>query len=97
MSRKDETRRGREIQAEIRAILEESWDPIGLFPGGPKGEYDEYIGRVYRLLASGAGELALTRYLMDTEAAILGETSRHSEAVAEAVRRLMRLDVTLAS
>jgi len=96
MPRSAESHRGREIQDEIRSVLEKSWDPIGLFPGGPKGEYDDYIGRVYRLLIDEAGELALTRYLMEVEAALLADRPRHSDRIAATVRRLMELDVTLA-
>lgn len=95
MSRNAKERRGREIQDQIRSVLEESWDPIGLFPGGPESEYDAYIGPLYRLLIEEAGDLALTRYLMEAEATILGQSARHARHLVEPVRRLMALDVRL--
>ena len=85
-------RRAREIQDDIRSVLLEDWNPIG-FPV-PPDEYDAYIGRVYRLLAGGASEAEVARYLEALELRRVGvEVSR--ETLSEVAARLCAIDVRL--
>jgi hypothetical protein len=58
MIKKYESRR---IRVEIRKVLMDVWDPIGIQNvGAARDEYDGYIGQVYGLLTRGAsdGEIA---------------------------------------
>ena len=45
--------RARQIMRAINAVLESDWDPIGVGRTAKRsGEYNAYVGRVYRLLTS---------------------------------------------
>jgi hypothetical protein len=47
----------RRIQAEIRSVLMDVWDPIGVKNvGAARDEYDRYIGRIYGLLRRSSDE-----------------------------------------
>ena len=47
----------RRIQVEIRSVLMDVWDPIGIKDvGALRDEYDGYIGRIYGLLTSSSDE-----------------------------------------
>jgi|SRR5580692_7192829 hypothetical protein len=54
----------REIRSQIRRVLWEEWDPIGVNDTPETAdEYDLYIGGVYRLLAQGASGADLIAFL----------------------------------
>jgi hypothetical protein len=54
----------RRIRVQIRQVLLEVWDPIGVKDEpNARDEYDGYIGRVYELLVSGAHDSELIEYL----------------------------------
>jgi hypothetical protein len=56
--------RSREIREQIRRILLEHWDPIGI-KDEPRAqdEYDGYIGPIFILLESGAAHEQLANHL----------------------------------
>lgn len=58
---KNESRR---IRAEIKRVLLEVWDPIGVKQvGQAQDEYDSYVGVVYELLVGGPTDNELQAYL----------------------------------
>jgi hypothetical protein len=58
---KNESRR---IRAEIKRVLLEVWDPIGVKQvGQAQDEYDSYVGGVYELLVGGPTDNELQAYL----------------------------------
>ena len=48
---------------EIRRILWEDWDPIGVNQSGPNDEYDSYAFQVFAMLNEGSGETQVADYL----------------------------------
>jgi hypothetical protein len=58
---KEESRR---IRVQIRHVLLEVWDPIGIRDApNAQDEYDSYIGSLYELLTAKAPESELIEYL----------------------------------
>lgn len=90
----DKNIRARQIQKEISEILFEFWDPIGLNDALPRGEYDAYVGRVYRALSDGKGELGVVRLLTDIENTYIGCRASYAQK-QEAAKRLCALNVRL--
>lgn len=84
----------KEIENEIRDILFDEWDPIGINDSGPRDEYDNYIGRVYRFLNEGKDVEFLAKHLLNLEVGSMHctTTEAHRKMVA---RRLLDIDVTL--
>jgi hypothetical protein len=61
LTEKEESRR---IRVQIRHVLLDVWDPIGIKDEpNAQDEYDLYIGRLYELLAGNATEAELSDYL----------------------------------
>ena len=86
---KDESRR---IRVEIRHVLLDVWDPIGIkdVPNA-RDEYDGYIGRLYELLINNAADSDLTEYLYWAAHDQMGfDAARPSDmaATAEALRKI---------
>lgn len=79
----------RQIQKEIRTVLLQEWDPIGVSET-PEAwdEYDSYIGGVYRLLTEGAGPRALAEHLHGIEQGPMGLGFRDVEALLPVAERL---------
>ena len=92
------TRRAREIESQIAAILLHDWDPIGVADEPQaRDEYDSYVGG-YRILASGGALAEIEAHLRDIEARMMGydETTREADvARTTAARKLAALDVRL--
>jgi len=86
--------RARQIQKEISEILFEFWDPIGFKEVLPRDEYDAYVGKVYRALFDGKGELGVVRLLTDLENSYIGCRASYAQK-QEAAKRLCALDVRL--
>ena len=59
------------IQDQIRAILNREWDPIGV-ADIVEDEYDGYIGHIYSLLATDAGEQTIADHLLWIELEQMG-------------------------
>jgi hypothetical protein len=81
------------IIAEIRQVLVNMWDPIGIkdVPEA-QDEYDAYIGGVFDLLNKRASEEDISAYLWK----VIGERiHRHPErgATEEAVKALRRIRI----
>ena len=72
------------------------WDPIGLsdMPEA-QGEYDAYVGGVYRLLASGASEDEIIEHLYKIELDTIGMPAADRECLRDVARKLRALNVSL--
>ena len=58
----------RRIRVEIRNVLMDVWDPIGIKNvGAARDEYDGYIGNVYGLLTRGATDEEIAAELLRIE------------------------------
>ena len=84
--------RARQIKSGIRDVLLREWDPIGVrdIPEA-HGEYDGYVGGVYRLLASNASEDQLVEHLDQIETAGMGLIAPGESARAERIAELHRV------
>ena len=86
------TNRIRDIKRQIRRVLLEEWDPIGVkeWPEA-QDEYDSYLDGIYRLLERGASESDIVRHLHVIETVNIGlpaQSSDKRKAVAQALLRL---------
>ena len=75
----------------IRAVLLESWDPIGILDaGGPQDEYDAYIPAILQLVERRVSVAELARHLGDIATNEMGlvDVAERDKATAE---RLLRL------
>jgi len=73
MSRSGKEKRAKEIQASIRDVLMSQWDPINVCDvPEAQDEYDGYVGGIYHLLSSGAGEKQLFDHLYKIETEYMG-------------------------
>jgi hypothetical protein len=88
-------RRARAIQENIRKTLMHYWDPINV-SGVPEaqGEYDSYIGRVYRLVASKAPVDDITDLLCEIEYEWMG-LKPNREGLKNVAIKLHELNVSL--
>ena len=77
------------IQARIRRVLNEDWDPLTVYPAGIQDEYDSLISRVYRLLIENAP--------VDQLATILREFEDHTGGLISNDQKLERVAQKLAS
>jgi hypothetical protein len=88
-------KRAKEIQSAIGDVLMKHWDPIGVAEvPEAKGEYDSYIGPVYRVLAGSRSEEELVTYLSHIETKMMGfapPPRAHLQAIAS---RLLAIDVS---
>ena len=68
-----QARQARGIEEQIRQILLNDWDPIGIreVPES-QDEYDSYVGGVYRLLADGASAVEVAKHLARIEGEQMG-------------------------
>jgi hypothetical protein len=95
--------RARRIQQSIGDVLLREWDPIGIIDvPEAQGEYDGYVGGVYRLLASGASQDQLVEHLRQIETTRMGlsvPSAVHQDAWNTKLRavasRLQSLNVKL--
>jgi hypothetical protein len=88
-------KRATKIQEAIRCILYNDWDPIGVRGRAPDGEYDSYIGGVYRILANSRLEIELLNSLTHIEVDFMGFHPPRHEGLESVVTKLLALDVTL--
>jgi hypothetical protein len=79
----------RKITLQIRDVLMRDWDPIGV-PDLPAGEYDSYIGGIYRLIVRGASLDEIEQHLRTMEVErieiVVGDSQR--ARVAKSLREL---------
>jgi hypothetical protein len=87
-------RRARDIMQAINAVLENDWDPIGVGASAESpGEYNAYVGRVYRLLASRPAAAQVAALLRSIETDELGLHSASTERRQNAAVRLLAVDI----
>ena len=76
----------------ISEFLQTHWDPIGVKDEPQaQGEYDGYVGGVYRLLASDASDRQIAQFLADNEAAMLGYEDTNPKMLIPVAQKLQRL------
>ena len=82
------------VQDQIRDVLFNEWDPIGVNDVAPSDEYDAYVGGIYRLLSSGTDSEILAAHLrkLEIEQMECPTNDEHRKTIAE---RLLGLDISL--
>lgn len=82
----------RRIRVDIRHVLLEVWDPIGInAEPNAQDEYDDYIERIYELLVNHAPDCELIDYLywaVHENMGLLGATRANMNATVEGLRRI---------
>jgi hypothetical protein len=81
----------RRIRAEIRRVLLQVWDPIGIKDEpNAQDEYDSYLGNVYELLVAGAPDERVAQYLFEvvTERMELPASPKGMAGTVAALRRI---------
>jgi hypothetical protein len=84
--------KNKELSHEIRRVLLEVWDPIGIV-GEPNAqdEYDSYIGEVYELLVQEKSDSEILDYLLSVVRDRMGRdaaTRDHMLATLSALRSI---------
>jgi len=75
-----------------RALLEQ-WDPLGVASApGEHTEYQPYAHQLYNLLARGASDVQVARYLHGAENGELGHPELASRDLASLVTRLRTIE-----
>ena len=80
-----------ELHARIRAILTESWDPIGV-AGRADDTYDSYVDGVQALLMKHASDEAIARHLQAIEVGAMGINGTPFEHLLRVAIELRRLE-----
>ncbi len=89
-------KKAREIQDAIGAALMQYWDPIGVADvPEARGEYDSYVGPVYRVLAGSRFQEDLINYLSYIQTKMMGFEPSPRERLRAVAERLLALGVTL--
>ena len=85
----------RRIRAQIRHVLLQVWDPIGIkdVPNA-RGEYDGYIGQIYDLLTGSAPDRELAEYLFWTVHDHMGLDSAKISDMDATVKALRQIPIT---
>ena len=91
MMDKGESRR---IRAQIRRVLLDVWDPIGIkdVPNA-QDEYDSYIGRVYELLMGNSPDRELAEYLFAVVHDLMGLDGAKISDMDATVRVLKEIQI----
>ncbi len=80
----------KQVQAAIRKVLWEQWDPIGVNDEpAAYGEYDSYADSIYSLLLRGVSDKEIAQYLWQIETVNMGlppVSKEHLTAVVNALR-----------
>lgn len=82
----------REAKLQIRRVLLEEWDPIGIAEDPlAQDEYDGYLGGIYNFLEQNATEAEIVHHLHLTETLNMGMQGQSKEkllTVAESLKRI---------
>lgn len=80
------------IQDQIADVLRRNWDPIGIknLPEA-EGEYDGYVGGVFRLLASGATAHEIAAHLVQVESDRLGFQDTAVAMLIAVAKKLLKI------
>jgi hypothetical protein len=86
--------RSREIRRNIRRVLMDEWDPIGVkdIPEAAD-EYDGYLGAIYGLIGRDASIAEISEYLRSVEVNQMGigpSAKSCLDAIAASLKRLLQ-------
>lgn len=85
----DDKQRIREAKLQIRRILLEEWDPIGVADEPlAQDEYDGYLGGICDLLERGASEAELVSHLHLTETVNMGMQGQSKDKLLTVAKSL---------
>lgn len=80
-------------EARIELALLEQWDPLGVASApGEHPEYHPFAREIYNLLARGASDVQVTRYLHRAEDGELGHPELASRDLAPLLTRLRTIE-----
>ncbi len=86
----------RRVQREIKQILFEDWDPIGIKEfTNARDEYDSYVAGVYRLVAAGAGAHPIAQHLLQIEKDRMSLSGQPLLVLERVAQKLAALHVNL--
>ena len=86
----------REVKRQIRKVLLEEWDPIGIVDmGGPEDEYDAYIGPIFTALSKRSNQREVADLLRKIEMERMEYASENSDHLLQVAQSLLRIDVTI--
>ena len=79
----------RRIRVEIRRVLLQVWDPIGV-KNAPdaQDEYDSYVGNLYEFLVEGSSDSEIAKYLDSVAVEGMGFSTSPVSVTNETVRAL---------
>ncbi|MEA2880008.1 MAG: hypothetical protein QOF14_5204 [Hyphomicrobiales bacterium] len=81
------------LEARVREILLQSWDPIGIAGvAAARDEYDQYVKPITTMITTGTSVDELSRYLAEIETDRMGLKSdyRRAQSVAMKLREIAR-------
>lgn len=87
--------RAKKITSDIRQVLVDDWDPIGIKGFGPDDEYDSYIAGIYRLLLKNPNEDEIVDHLCSIEIEEIGSTIKEKNQLRSVAKRLLGITVFL--
>ena len=88
-----EKKEGRRIQTEIRRVLMERWDPIGISDQvACADEYDSYIGGALKLLFENGSDKDLAEYFRQIAREKM-ELTPDEDAIASTVKALREIPI----
>jgi hypothetical protein len=80
-------------EARIEHALLEQWDPLGVASGpGEHPEYQPYAHELYNLLARGASDTQIVRFLHGAEVGVLGHPELASRDLAPLMAELRTIE-----
>lgn len=80
---------------DIRQILIDDWDPIGIKGSGPDDEYDSYIAGLYRLLTKKPTEDEIMEHLYSIGIDQIDFTIKDKERLRAAAKKLLKVNLSL--
>jgi hypothetical protein len=87
----------RRIRVEIRHVLMDVWDPIGIKDEpNAQDEYDAHLGGVYKLLVSGAAHEDIADHLWQIATDRMGLPAKKSD-MADTVKALRQIQLPQSS
>jgi hypothetical protein len=88
-------RQSRHLMSEIRRVLMNVWDPIGVKEiANAQDEYDSYIGGIYHLLRIGASDERIQEHLWLLVTETMGLSGARKGDMAETVRALRQINLS---
>jgi hypothetical protein len=87
--------KAQKIMNDIRRILIDDWDPIGIKGFGPDDEYDSYIGTLYRLLSQKPSEDEIMDHLYSLETDQMGLSIKDKGVLRAVAKKLLGVNVLL--